>query len=193
MARSGRTLAVMGGVVAFLLAAGCSAGPAATSNPGADAPAAQAAAANAGPTVADTTGTAMAPGHAEVVREVHGALVAGDLEALRGLYTGNDWAGQQELLAKPEVRDEVLAVLGTHAANLGEGYVYPGFTVAGWTGPLDRVDAATLDLSPETLPEPTLDYAGYQTAFFLAEADGGPLQWRGIDRLPSAPAAATTI
>jgi len=73
------------------------------------------------------------------VRAVHAALGVGDLNALRELYTGADWAGQAHLLEQPSVRSDVLTVLRTHPANLGEGYVYPGFSTTGW-GRADRPD-----------------------------------------------------
>lgn len=100
---------------------------------------------------------------------------------MRELYTGADWAGQAHLLEQPSVRSDVLTVLRTHPANLGEGYVYPGFSTTGWVGPIDRTDATVLGLTPESLPKPITGYGGYQTAFFLALEDGGPLQWRRID------------
>jgi hypothetical protein len=142
-----------------------------------------------GPTVVDSNGARLEPEYAEVVREVHQALVDGDLERLRSLYHGDDWAGQADLLSQQRVRDEVLTVLRTHPANLGEGYIYPGFSVTGWTGPRDRADGAVLGVTPAELPDPTTGYSGYQTAFFLEynpphDADG-PLQWRGIAKLPA--------
>ncbi len=141
-----------------------------------------------GPTVVDSSGAPLEPEYAEVVAAVHRALADNDLEQLRALYYGDDWAGQAELLSQQRVRDQVLRVLRTHPANLGEGYVYPGFSVTGWTGLRDRADAALLGIAPDELPDPTTGYAGYQTAFFLEynppHDGGGPLQWRGIARLP---------
>lgn len=141
-----------------------------------------------GPTVVDSSGAPLEPEHSEVVRAVHGALADGDLERLRSLYHGDDWPGQAALLSQQRVRDEVLTVLRTHPANLGEGYIYPGFSTTGWTGLRDRADAALLDLMPDELADPATGYAGYQTAFFLdynpPHDTGGPLQWRGIATLP---------
>jgi len=184
MSATRRSLAVTGGVLAVLLAAGCSADRVA--GPGPDSGRADvgvAAVASAPPTVTDNAGAPLTPEHAEVVRSVHTALTAGDLDALRELYVGDDWAGQAALLAQRSVRTEVLTLLRTHPANLGEGYLYPGFSATGWVGPLDRADGAILGLTPESLPNPITGYGGYQTAFFLAPEDGGPLQWRGIDTL----------
>lgn len=108
-----------------------------------------------GPNLVDTQGMALAEVHAEVVRSVHRALTAGDLDALSRLYVGDDWAGQAVLLAGPLVRQSVLDALRTSPANLGEGYLYPGTGVP-----------------------------GYQTAFFLdydpPHAGESPLRWRGI-------------
>lgn len=141
-----------------------------------------------GPVVVDAVGAPMQAAHAEVVRAVHQALQAGDLDALSALYAGDDWAGQAELLAQQPVRRSVLDGLRTHPANLGEGYLYPGFSANGWTGPVERADAALLGLNPATLPDPTTGYQGYQTAFFLdydpPHTSAGPLRWRGI-ALPS--------
>lgn len=110
-----------------------------------------------GPVVVDTVGAPLRDEHAEVVRAVHRALQAGDLDALSALYAGDDWAGQAALLAQEPVRRSVLDGLRTHPANLGEGYVYPGLT----TG-----------------------YDGYQTAFLLdydpPRTSDGSLRWRGI-------------
>lgn len=186
-----RSLAVTGVVLAFLLAAGCSVDRTAAPDPGSgSADVGVAVIASAPATVHDNTGVPLAPEHAEVVRSVHAALTAGDLAALRELYVGDDWAGQATLLARQAVRAAVLVVLRTHPANLGEGYLYPGFSATGWMGPLDRVDGMVLGLTPETLPDPTTGYGGYQTAFFLAPEDGGPLQWRGIAALPGVVGAA---
>jgi hypothetical protein len=114
-----------------------------------------------GPTLVDTDGARMSDEHAEVVRTVHRALTAGDLGALAELYAGDDWAGQAELLASARVRRGVLDALRTNPANLGEGYVYPGFAA-----------------------DSTMPYSGYRTAFFLdydpPQLTGGPLRWRGI-------------
>ncbi|MGH3917362.1 MAG: hypothetical protein ACRDTC_28710 [Pseudonocardiaceae bacterium] len=111
-----------------------------------------------GPAVVDTEGAPLTDEHAEVVRSVHRALMVADLDTLGALYAGDDWVGQADLLARPEVRESVLTALRVHPANLGEGYVYPGLTVIG--------------------------LGGYQTAFFLdydpPRTEGGPLRWRGI-------------
>lgn len=143
-----------------------------------------------GPVVVDTVGAPLTPEHAEVVHSVHRALRAGDLAALGALYAGDDWAGQAQLLAQEPVRRSVLAGLATHPANLGEGYVYPGLSVNGWAGPVERADGAVLGLDPATLPDPTTSYPGYQTAFFLdydpPHSSGGPLRWRGIAQLTPA-------
>jgi len=181
MPRTCRSLAITGGILALLFVSGCSAGSTTTQAPGSASDVAVTAV-GAGPTLVDTARVPLRAEHAAAVRAVHQGLAAGDLDALRALYAGDDWAGQQELLAQPRVRDEVLTVLRTHPANLGEGYVYPGFSAFGWSGPLDRADGAVLGVTPESLPEPTTGYDGYRTAFFLAPQDGGPLQWRGIDR-----------
>lgn len=162
MPRTCRSLAVTGGILALLVVSGCSAGSA-THAPGSVASDVAVTAGGADPTLVDTARVPLRAEHAAAVRAVHQGLAAGDLDALRALYAGDDWAGQQELLAQPRVRDEVLTVLRTHPANLGEGYVYPGFSAFG--------------------------YDGYRTAFFLAPQDGGPLQWRGIDRLTGGTAA----
>lgn len=77
-----------------------------------------------GPVVVDTQGVPLTAEHAEVVRSVHRALAAGDLAALRGLYAGDDWAGQAQLLSVDSVRRSVLDALRTQPANLGEGYLY---------------------------------------------------------------------
>lgn len=119
-----------------------------------------------GPTVVDSSGRPLQPEHAELVRTVYQALADGDLERLRELYHGDDWERQARLLSQQRVRDEVLAALRTHPANLGEGYVYPGCSATGASG-----------------------YSGYQTAFFLdyrpLENAGGALQWRGIAKVPA--------
>lgn len=115
-----------------------------------------------GPAVVDSSGAPLEPEYAAVVTQVHRALADGDLERLHRLYHGDDWAGQAALLSRQRVRDEVLTVLRTHPANLGEGYIYPA--------------------------DPTTGYSGFQTAFFLEynppHDAGGPLQWRGIAKLP---------
>lgn len=140
------------------------------------------------PTVVDSDGVPLSAEHADVVRAVHAALSAGDLDELEELYAGDDWAAQAALLSCPEVRAEVLRVLRTHPANLGEGYVYPGFSSTGWSSPSDVADGDPLGIGPDTLPEPTTGYAGWQTAFFLDSAPpavtSGDLQWRGIATLP---------
>ncbi len=191
MAGTRRSLAIAGGILAFLFVSGCSAGSTTTQAPGSGASDVAVTAGGAGPTLVDTASVPLSAEHAAAVRSVHRGLTAGDLDALRELYAGDDWAGQQELLAQPRVRvrDEVLTVLRTHPANLGEGYVYPGFSAFGWSGSLDRAGGAVLGVTPESLPEPTTGYDGYQTAFFLAPQDGGPLQWHGIDRLNGGTAA----
>ena len=108
--------------------------------------------------VVDTVGAPMQAEHAEVVRSVHRALQAGDLDALSALYAGDDWAGQAELLAREPVRRSVLDALHTAPDNLGEGYVYS---------------------SSEHQTAFFLDYDPPRTA-------GGPLHWRGIaPALPS--------
>jgi hypothetical protein len=121
-----------------------------------------------GPALVDTDGIRLTDEHADVVRAVHRALAAGDLDALGGLYAGDDWATQAALLAQPPVRHSVLDALATPPANLGEGYLYPGFSA-----------------------DPGSGYRGYQTAFFLdydpPQLAAGPLRWRGI----APPASAT--
>ncbi|MQA13447.1 MAG: hypothetical protein GEV09_04515 [Pseudonocardiaceae bacterium] len=189
-AASNRTPAVVGVLVLLLvgvLAACGGTGPAQASR-GIESGGVDPAGAVSAPTVVDSSGMPLEPEHADVVRDVYRALAQGDIERLRGLYHGDDWEGQARLLSQQTVRDEVLAVLQTHPANLGEGYVYPGFSVTGWTGMRDRADAARLGIAPAELPDPTSGYPGYQTAFFLhynpPDDAGGPLQWRGIARLP---------
>lgn len=105
-----------------------------------------------GPVVVDTDGAPLKPEHAEVVRSVHQALQAGDLDALGARYAGDDWAGQARLLAQDPVRRSVLAALRTHPENLGEGYVY---------GSRDFQTAFFLDYDPPRTSD-------------------GPLRWRGI-------------
>lgn len=122
------------------------------------------------PLLVDTTGAQLSDEHAAVVQAVYRALAAGDLDALGELYTGDDWAGQAATLADEPARRSVLDALHTPPANLGEGYLYPGFSA-----------------------EPTTDYQGYQTAFFLdydpLGTGGGSLSWRGVATLPEAPPA----
>lgn len=154
------------GVLALLLVSfltGCAAaGTAADAEPAAAPEIVDAVSTAQGPTVIDSSGAPLETEHSEVVQAVHRALADGDLERLRSLYHGDDWPGQAALLSQQRVRDEVLTVLRTHPANLGEGYIYPGFSATGYTG--------------------------YQTAFFLdynpPHDTGGPLQWRGIATLP---------
>ena len=113
------------------------------------------------PVLLDAEGAQLQAEHADVVRAVYHALAAGNLDALSELYAGDDWAGQAALLADEAVRRNVLDALGTYPANLGEGYLYPGFST-----------------------DPLSDYQGYRTAFFLDYDPpgwgGGPLRWRGI-------------
>ncbi|MGH4014821.1 MAG: hypothetical protein ACRDSL_13035 [Pseudonocardiaceae bacterium] len=112
----------------------------------------------ASPIVVDTEGAALTAEHAEVVRSVHRALLAGDLDALGARYAGDDWAGQAELLAQPPVRRSVLDALRTHPANLGEGYLYSY---------RDYQTAFFLDYDPP-------------------RTSSGPLRWRGIALLAPA-------
>lgn len=189
MASMSRSLVISGGILALLFVSGCSIGATASQVPGSGATDVTVTTRGAGPTLVDTANVPLRAEHAAVVQLVYQGLATGDLDALSEQYTGDDWAGQQELLAQPRVRDEVCTVLRTHPANLGEGYVYPGFSAFGWSGPLDRADGAALGVTPESLPEPTTGYDGYRTAFFLAPQDGGPLQWHGIARLSGVTAA----
>lgn len=126
------------------------------------------------PLLPDTDGAPLRDEHADVVQAVYRALAAGDLDALGELYTGDDWAGQAALLASDAVRRSVLDALSTSPANLGEGYLYPGFSA-----------------------DPTTDYRGYQTAFFLdydpPHSAEGPLRWRGIATLPHAPVPLASV
>lgn len=196
MAGREQLLGLAGRVVAVLLVLTACAGADTTTNGGAGAgtsgavPLAGRAAPAPGPVVVDTVGAPLMPEHAEVVRSVHRALRAGDLDALGVLYTGDDWAGQAQLLAQEPVRRSVLAGLATHPANLGEGYVYPGFSEFGWASPVERADGAVLGIDPATLPDPTTSYPGYQTAFFLdydpPHSSDGPLRWRGVALLTPA-------
>jgi hypothetical protein len=187
MAPRGQLLGLAGGALAVLLTVSSCAGSAS----GAENPSpSTTSTAVADPVVMDTLGAPMRPEHAEVVRSVQQALEAADLEALRELYAGDDWAGQAALLADPSVRHSVLDALRTHPANMGEGYVYPGFSVFGWAGPVEVADGALLGLSPASLADPKADYDGYQTAFFLdydpPQMADGPLRWRGIAKGESA-------
>lgn len=203
MVGNGRLLGLAGRVLTVLLVLSSCAGAEGGSAPSASGtagPAVPVASRSApaeviGPVLVDTDGAALRPEHAEVVRSVHRALVAADLDALQALYAGGDWAGQAELLAQETVRRSVLHALRTHPANLGEGYLYPGFTVHGWAGPAERADAARLGIDPAAMPDPATDYPGYQTAFFLdydpPHTSDGPLRWRGIALLdPASPAGA---
>lgn len=185
MAGSGQLLGLAGRVLAVLLVLSACAGADTLAGSAANAvPVADPVAPAQDPVVVDTVGAPLRDEHAEVVRAVHRALLAGDLDALSTLYAGDDWPGQAALLAQEPVRRSVLDGLRTHPANLGEGYVYPGFTANGWAGPVERADGAVLGLDPATLPDPTTGYDGYQTAFFLdydpPRTSDGPLRWRGI-------------
>lgn len=133
-----------------------------------------------GPVVIDNQGQPLTTADATVVRAVHAALAAGNLELLRSLYAGNDWAGQLALLGQPAVREQVLTLLRTHPANLGEGYVYPAFASFGWGSETDLADGRLLGVDPASLPDPTQGYRGLETAFFLDTVSSGALQWRGI-------------
>lgn len=114
-----------------------------------------------GPAVVDTAGAPLTAEHAEVVRSVHRALLAGDLDGLAALYAGDDWAGQVELLAQDLVRQHVLDALRRHPDNLGEGYLYSY---------RDYQTAFFLDYNPP-------------------HTSTGPLRWRGIATPPTAPPA----
>ncbi len=131
------------------------------------------------PTVVDNQGRPLTPEHAAVVRDVHHALTTGDLGQLRRLYAGDGWAAQEQLLAQQSVRAALLSVLQTHPANLGEGYVYPGFASFGWSSKFDVADGRLLGVTPDLLPDPRTGYTGVETAFFL-DAESGVLQWRGV-------------
>lgn len=168
---AGRRRTAARGVLALLLVtvlAGCAeAGTARTvTSPAAEPGTAVATSGAPGPALVDSSGAPLEPEYAAVVAQVHRALAGGDLERLRRLYHGDDWAGQAELLSRQRVRDEVLSVLHARPANLGEGYVYPAVDPA--------VDPAT----------GAGGQSGYRTAFFLdyrpLENAGGALQWRGI-------------
>jgi hypothetical protein len=160
LAARGHLLGLAGGALAVLLAlSSCVGGAAAAgrSTPQVATVADQRPAGVDDPVVVDTAGAPMRPEWAELVRSVHRALLAGDLDALHRLYAGEDWAGQSALLGDAAVRQGVLAALATSPKNLGEGYVY--------TGP------------------PASGFVGYQTAFFLdydPPRVAGPLRWRGI-------------
>ena len=73
----------------------------------------------------------------------------------------------------------MLSVLQTHAAHLGEGYVYPGFATFGWSSKFDVADGRLLGITPDLVPDPRTGYAGVETAFFL-DPGSGVLQWRGV-------------
>lgn len=167
MVRSGQLLGFAGRVLTVVVVLSSCTG-ADTASPAPAEPAVERSAAPASPVLLDTEGTQLPEEHAAVVRAVHRALAAGDLDALRELYAGDDWAGQAELLAGEAVRRSVLDALSTPPVNLGEGYLYPGFSI-----------------------DPTSGYRGYQTAFFLdydpPRTAGGPLRWRGVATLPEAP------
>lgn len=172
MAAGGRLLSLTGGALAVLLALGAcagDAGPGAGSGaapgvvptspappPGVIAVADHAATRAPGPAVVDTAGAPLRPEHAEVVRQVHRALASGDLHRLRGLYAGDDWAGQAALLADAPVRHSVIGALCAPPDNLGEGYLYssPAFQTAFF-----------LDYDPPRI-------------------SSGPLRWRGIAEAP---------
>lgn len=179
MAETGQLIGLASRVLAVLLVLSSSCAEAAGSASGSvsstPAPVAELSAVSEDPIVVDTGRAPLTEEHAEVVRSVHRALVAGDLDGLRALYAGDDWAGQAELLANPAVRRSVLDALRTPPANLGEGYVYPG----GYPG-----------LYPGLLPGlPVNDQTGYETAFFLdydpPSTGDGPLRWRGIALPPT--------
>lgn len=110
-----------------------------------------------GPMVVDTAGAPLTEEHAEVVRSVHRALLAGDLDGLGALYAGDDWAGQAELLAQDPVRQHVLDALRRPPDNLGEGYVYSY---------RHYQTAFFLDYDPP-------------------HTSTGPLRWRGIATAPT--------
>jgi len=177
VAETGQLIGLASRVLAVLLVLSSSCAEAAGSASGsgsgtqAPVPVAELSAVPEGPAVVDTGRAPLKEEHAEVVRSVHRALVAGDLDALRALYAGDDWAGQAELLASPAVRRSVLDALSIPPGNLGEGYVYPG-------------------LYPPLLPSlPVNDVASYETAFFLdydpPSTGDGPLRWRGIALPPT--------
>ncbi len=173
MAGTGQLIGFASRVLAVLLvlSSSCAEAGEIASAPPAPKPVAELSGVPEGPTVVDTGHAPLKEEHAEVVRSVHRALAAEDLDALRALYAGDDWAGQAELLADSTVRRSVLDALGTPPANLGEGYVYPGH-------------------SPGLLPGSPVDgWVGYETGFFLdydpPRTGDGPLRWRGIALPPT--------
>lgn len=184
---AGRVLAVL-----FVLSSCAGGGIAAVGDDVSAVPVAGRLATPDGPVLVDLDGAQLPAEHAEVVRSVQHALAAGDLDTLRSRYAGDDWAGQAELLSRASVRRSVLDALRTHPANLGEGYVYPGFSVTGWSGLPAQADGRLLGLDPAMVTDPVSSYAGYQTAFFLdydpPRTADGPLRWRGI-AFPAAPTA----
>lgn len=133
--RSG--LALAGAVLAALLATGCASQP--TASPAPVAGQSEVAAVDAGPVIRDTGGALLKVAHADVVQDVHAALQAGDLDALRALYVGDGWQAQAELLGQPLVRERLVAGLETPPENLGEGYVYraDGFELGFFLAPQD--------------------------------------------------------
>lgn len=160
MAGSGQLLGLAGRVLAVLLVLSACAG-ADTIAAGAEAnavPVTGQMVPTEEPVVVDTIGAPLQAEHAELVRSVHRALQAGDLDALSALYAGDDWGGQAALLAQEPVRRSVLDGLRTHPANLGEGYVYSSS---------EYETAFFLDYDPPRISD-------------------GPLRWRGIaPRLPA--------
>lgn len=173
MAETGQLIGLASRVLAVLLVLSSSCAEASQSapDPQAPVPVAELSAVPEGPAVVDAGGAPLTAEHAEVVRSVHQALLAGDLDALHALYAGDDWAGQAALLTSPEVRRSMLDALRTAPDNLGEGYVYPGLTPG----------------LPPSLPVD--DVAGFDTAFFLdydpPDTGDGPLRWRGIAPTPT--------
>lgn len=113
-----------GTVLVVLLATGCSPQSTPVSAPVSGESVAVAVATDSGPVIRDRGGVALRAEHADVVEAVHTAVRAGDLAALRKLYTDDDWAAQATLLAQPDVRGQVHAALHAAPVNLGEGYVY---------------------------------------------------------------------
>ena len=162
MAASGQLLGLAGRVLAVLLVlSACGGADTTTAGTEANAvPLAGRMVPSQGPVVVDTVGAPLTDEHAEVVRSVHRALQAGDLDALSALYAGDDWAAQAALLAQDAVRRSVLDGLRTHPDNLGEGYLYSH---------QDYQTAFFLDYDPP-------------------RTSGGPLRWRGIAPLAVAPA-----